>query len=585
MRAWPAIVASVVIGCSGGGHHAGDAGGGGGDAPACQGPPAATGFQVTTPDGLAEPGPYVVVTGTLPDAVAGSAVTSVEVGGSTRGVRLDVAHGVWTYVLAHDPGDVTLSIVAKSTAGATAPLAAHVTLGGGTAPARDLGPGVHTVGSWMFTWFTGDTSWRCNSPWQPPGGFATWDGSAAWARTQLLDQMDAHLDLIGLQLDTDDATGPEGYRWTNVTHVIEAARGLWEEGYAPPRVFPFLDTAIIAQHWMDANGTTLDLSSDAGRAYLYAFAHAFYQAASTTLGATYEPAAVARWQGRPYVGMWHSVTIDNESDASVMDFKARFHGDFGSDPYLVAHPNDWRLIPSVDEITLMFGPPMNFYSGGHDAAGAPTINVEAGFWNPVSNTFYLPREGGSHYDDAWASALAARATSSHVYIDSWNETGEGSGIFEAQPVTYAATDTGPCGSFANLHAEAWGDTSRHYIDVTRTNASAWNDAPDLDAIVLASDVPATMRAGEQRWVTIVMQNTGDATWSAGGPGLVARGAETFGVATPVAPLGDVRRGHPAVITVLLTAPCTPGSHALRLGMTGSAGAFGAELSATVTVTP
>ena len=95
-------------------------------------------------------------------------------------------------------------------------------------------------------------------------------------------------------------------------------------------------------------------------------------------------------------------------------------------------------------------------------------------------------------------------------------------------------------------------------------------------------MPATMRAGERRRVTVVMQNTGDATWSAGGPGLAARGAETFGLAAPIAPLGDLPRGYPAVIPVLLAAPCTPGPHVLRLGM---AGAFGAELAATVTVTP
>jgi len=538
---------------------------------------------VQTPDALQEAGPFAVLTGTLPAEVSGSAVTSVEVDGSTRGVRFDASRGVWTYVLASSAA--SHSIVARSAAGATMPLTAQLAVGSAAVAPRDIAPGMHTVGSWMFTWFTGDTSWRCNSPWQPPGGFATWDGSATWARAQLLDQMDAHLDLIGLQLDTDDGTGAQGYRWTNVAHVIDAATSLWQEGFAPPRLFPFLDTAIIAQSWLAANGATLDLSTTAGRAYLYQFASTFYQAAHGKLGAAFEPAGVARWQGKPYVGMWHSVTIDNESDASVLDFKARFHADFGSDPYLVAHPNDWRLIPSVDEITLMFGPPQHFYSGGRDAAGAPTLNVEAGFWNPVSNTFYLPREGGANYDAAWASALGARATANHVYIDSWNETGEGSGIFEAQPVTYSASDAGPCGSFVNLHAEAWAASARHYIDTTSTNAAQWNDAPDFDAIVLANDLPAAMHAGEQRWATVVLQNTGDATWSSGGPGLVARSQESFGVVSPAQPLGDVRRGYPAVIPVLLTAPCTPGTYMLHLGMTGTSGAFGPDVIASVIVSP
>src|SRR6185369_1927430 len=132
-----------------------------------------------------------------------------------------------------------------------------------------LMPGQHTVGSWMFTWFTGDTAWRCNSAWQPPAGFNTWNGTAAWARDQLLDQIDAHLDAIGLQLDTATATGNQAFRFNNVVHVVEAARGLLEEGVAPPRLFPFIDTAIIADHWLKAQGSTLDLSTTAGRAYLY----------------------------------------------------------------------------------------------------------------------------------------------------------------------------------------------------------------------------------------------------------------------------------------------------------------------------
>jgi len=32
----------------------------------------------------------------------------------------------------------------------------------------------------MFSWFTGDTSWECNSAWRPVGGFKSWDGSGGF---------------------------------------------------------------------------------------------------------------------------------------------------------------------------------------------------------------------------------------------------------------------------------------------------------------------------------------------------------------------------------------------------------------------
>jgi hypothetical protein len=237
--------------------------------------------------------------------------------------------------------------------------------------------------------------------------------------------------------------------------------------------------------------------------------------------------------------------------------------------------------------------------GGRDASGAPTINVEAGFWNPTSNTFYLPRLGGGNYDAAWASAQAERATARHVWIDTWNETGEGSGIFAAQPVSYTAADTGPCGQFVNRHDESWGTDARHYIDVTRAQASAWNDAPDLDALPIAGDAPATMRAGERRFVTVAMQNVGDRTWPATGPATgptlaltAASRAEGFFIEPAAAAsdalsvrLGGVARGLPGVFTVLVTAPCTSGTHTLSLQMAEpSGGLFGKPYTANVVTT-
>jgi hypothetical protein len=449
----------------------------------------------------------------------------------------------------------------------------------------------------MFTWFTGDTSWRCGSAWQPPGGFATWNGSAAWARDQLIDQIDAHLDAIGLQLDTPSGAGAQGYRFTNIVHVMEAARGLLEEGVLPPRLFPFIDTAIVADHWLQAQGSTLDLSTTAGRTFLYGHPQAYYQAAVTALGSVFGAAGTARFGGNPAIGFWHSVTINGEDNAAVLDLKARFHTDFGSDPYFIAHPNDWRNFPAVDEITLMVGPPTHYFMGGRDPSGAPTINVEAGFWNPTSNTFYLPRVGGGNYEAAWASAQAQRATARHVWIDTWNETGEGSGIFAAQPMSYTAADTGPCGQFVNLHDESWGTDSRHYINVTRAQATAWNDAPDLDASPIAGDAPATMHVGERRYVTVAMQNVGDRTWSTNGPTLALSAsarAEGFFIETPVAAasdalavrLGGVARGLTGVFTVLVTAPCAPGAHTLSMQMSDpSGGPFGKVYSASVMVTP
>jgi hypothetical protein len=286
--------------------------------------------------------------------------------------------------------------------------------------------------------------------------------------------------------------------------------------------------------------------------------------------------------------------LDNQT---VLDFKARFQADFGSSCYFIAHPNDWRNYPAVDEITQMLGPPTHFAKSGHDAAGNPTVNLEAGFWNPTSNTFYIPREGGAAFDAAWTSAQQERATSRHVWIDTWNETGEGSGMFAGDTLSYAATDKGPCSQFVNLHAESWGTESRHYIDVTRAGATAWNDVADLDATPLAGDAPTSLKPGERRYISVVMQNSGDTTWQAPGQQLglsAAAAADDFHIAAPASPQADelskrfagVARGLPGVFTLLVTAPCAPGKHTLSLEMIDAQqGRFGTAFSLDVDVEP
>lgn len=546
------------------------------DIPACADPDPEHVLAVAGFGGLGTHGVYLLVTGTVPDAIDGSPVAAVEVGGSARGVRWDPERAIFTYLLARPDGDqIDLEIVARAASGATATTGYGATLEPlGDSGSRDLDPEDHTVGTWMFTWFTGDPGWACGSPWRPLAGFESWDGSVGWARRQLLDQMDARIDLVGLQLDTIVSAGPRGVRFDNAMRALDAARELFDEGFAPPRLLPLVDTAILADFYLQDTGQTLDLGTSEGRDLLYDFFAVPWRELQARLG-PHARFAGARVDGLPMVAMWHSVTIDGEDDAVLRSLKERFAAELGAEPYLVAHPNDWRLYDEIDEVTLMFGPPEHFWADGRDTTGRVTINVEAGFWNPISNDFYLPREAGVHFDDAWVEALLRRDDARHLWIDSWNETGEGSGIFEAEPVDYAADDGGPCGDFVHRHADSWGPSARHYIDVVRDNAIAWTAAPSWDAELVTHDLPATLRPGERRWASVVLRNTGGASWPGqGGPRLVARGADEFGAGTShplpdpsLAGLpGGIPRGAPAVFPVLLTGPCEGDQHTLRLGL-------------------
>jgi hypothetical protein len=541
---------------------------------------------------------FVVLTGTFPADVGGTPVDGVKVSGSERNVHLDGAAGVWTWMRYLADTDADIAVEAVDAGGSVlASTSVHVTAGA-AAPLPDdfrFYPADHIVGSWMFTWFTGDPGWACSSPWAPPETFAQWNGSPAWARKQMLDQMDANIDVVGLQMDWKDETTARAYRWVNVRNAIEAARSLLEDGLRPPRIFPFVDTAIIASFFEEDNARTMNLGNASDLDFLYGHMQAFYAAMRDVMGVPFGPVAGAEMGGKPFVGLWHSVTIDGESDAVVAALKGRFLADFGVEPHFVAHPNDWSALSGIDEITLMFGPPQHFFAGGRDVDGGETINIEAGFWNPVSNTFYLPRQGGVNFLAAWEQAQARRADVEHLYIDSWNETGEGSGIFEAQPVAYTAADTGPCGSFVNLHDDSWGDGARFYIDTVSRNADLWNDAPGLDAAVVASDLPAAMAAGERRWVSVVVRNQGDTPWEDDGsftlePMTGASGwlldAQPVGLGTAeLQHVGRVPRGAVAAFRFLVSAPCVEGPSSLSFQMARSGEPFGEIFPVEIQVVP
>lgn len=567
------------------------------DPSACAGPLPEAVFGLSSGSAVLQPGPYVVLTGTLPPSIDGSPVGKVEVRGSTRGVRIDAERKTWSFFLAAPAGNVKIDASAASGAVAE-PLTTEVTLTGEALPDRNIEQGRRSLGTWMFSWFTGDPSWECRSPWRPRSGFESWDGSAAWAREQLLDQIDARMDLVGLQLDTASDGGDEGYRFRNVVHVLEAAHELMKEGVLPPRLFPFLDTALIADHYQASQGEVLDLASEAGRAYFYAHAKAFYDAAASTLGSTWLGAGVARFHaGLPAVAAWHSESMTGVDDAALLDFKQRFTADFGSSCYFIGHPNRWGDLAGVDEITQMLGPPAHLLEVGRDTAGLPTLNLTPGFWNPLSSASYLPREQGTHYETAWQAALAKRDASRRIWIDTWNETGEGSGIFAAEPTTYTAEDAGPCGDFENRQADSWGPDDRHYIDVTRSHAGAWSDSEDFDALPVASDLPDRMRPGERRYVTIVMRNTGDLSWTTENQKMgitFSAAARDFHIASLVSAqtdeltqrFGGVPRGMSGVFTVLMTAPCTPGTHLIAFEIYDIVGGgFGTQLRKEIVVTP
>ena len=548
-------------------------------------------FSITTDANFVQAGPYVVLTGTLPDDIDGSPMVSVRVNGSPRGVRFDPLRGTWSYFLLDSARQ--FEIVAEAESGARQTLQTTIATLDEPLALRDI-EFHHTAGTWMFASFDDDSLLDCASAWRPVGGWQAWDGSVEWARGQLMDQIAAGIDVVGVRIETRNEDGQDGYLFGDAINVLRAANELIEEGINPPRLLPWLDLEAIGTRYEQMGGMPLDLTAEPGRAELYAHVRAFYDAAESVFAEHSLPAAIARFSGEPAVALGSPGAILGADNQAVLDLKARFVEDFTGECYLIAHQH-WGDASGIDELTRIIDSSSHFEILGRDSAAFATIALTPGAWDPLGEGVYLPREGGTYYEQAWQSAIAERDTARHLWIDSWNDVVRGTGLFAAEPESYGAADLGPCGEFQNPRAESWGASARHYIESTKIGASAWSNAYDSDAWPVAGDVPERMRPGERRYVTVAMRNTGDVAWNVTEKkaGITfSSAAEDFHIDDLAAfqsdpateHFGGVVTGMTGIFTVLLTAPCMEGSHLLSVEIyDAKGGGFGTHFRRDISV--
>lgn len=369
-----------------------------------------------------------------------------------------------------------LAVLALQGAGTAAPAAAP--------RPRPLGPGFQKmdrfVGTWFFNWFCGGADWANGSPWQPLKGFETWNcHTTEWVKEQFTDMKKAGIDVVGIVYTVNrELDGMGGHHFLHMTTIFQAAK---EMADAAPKIFMFFDTAILPGYYRQKHGKRLDVSSPEGQKFFLQSIWDWHDEAFAVMGRPEGDQCLARIDGRPMVSFWHSGDMDGVSERIIDALKLDFLKRYRVQPYIVCHPNDWRNLKNVDEITLMLGPPTHFHmpdpQGGHDIWGRPTINVTPGFWNPGDNPHYLPRDGGKHYVQAWENVLRRGKRAFHLYIDTWNETGEGSGIFQGKPLTYTAQNLGPKGDWKLPRTDTWGESPTFYIDTTAKYAKAWKAMP------------------------------------------------------------------------------------------------------------
>ena len=139
--------------------------------------------------------------------------------------------------------------------------------------------------------------------------------------------------------------------------------------------------------------------------------------------------------------------------------------------------------------------------------GVDVWHVQAGYWDQNIRTpgYCLPRDGGKNYRRAWDAVVSNKGQVVRVYVESWNEYDEGSGIYAADPK----------GLFADrsMHdsQDTFSDTDDpyEYINITADGAARMNGRPTYAATIVDRETPNSVKPGEIFAVRFTVRNDGN----------------------------------------------------------------------------
>ncbi len=364
----------------------------------------------------------------------------------------------------------------------------------------------HIVATSFFSWY-GAHEGQQSSPWVAVGGRESWTGTPDFWKRMIKEAMFANIDVLYVELIPfmEDKRG----------NLFLALNQMRRDGWDVPKVCPFFDPRIS----YDILGFNGDCSTEAGKDELVGHYIRFYKQYYSVNTDEFADDYIYTQDGSPVLNIWHiHIDIDNYEQLTRDDVTNRLKAAFGAE-----HPifnNDIKMINNAyspafnfaDERIFQFE--MQEYKIDKLHNGINSSLLKPGYWDQnirVPGTL-LPRDGGSHYKDGW-DQVNADATIDRVYIESFNEYDEGSGIYAARTDTiYKKSGDG----IDNTGNDVWSATNDpyEYLKTTALGAAQFNDDEQLDAKIIWDNIPSTMKANETFMATIVVRNEGNELWNA-----------------------------------------------------------------------
>ena len=442
----------------------------------------------------------------------------------------------------------------------------------------------HVVSTSFFCWY-GPGEWQLSGPWIPVNGRDSWDGSIEFWKRMIKEAMAANIDVFYVEL----IPVMEQSR----VRLFQALMLLRSEGWNVPKVCPFLDTEIT----YSILGYNADCSTEKGKDELISHYIRFYK---QYYAANTDPHAddyIYTQDGHPVLDIWHIQNkIDHYDELTRSDVTDRLKAAFGA-----THPvfnNSIKMINNAysahfsfcDEQIYQFE--MQEYKIDKDWNGINSSLLKPGYWdqNVRDPGYILKRDGGSHYKSSW-NEVNADGTIDRVYIESFNEYDEGSGIYAARTDTVFRISS-------NTNMDTWSSTDDpwEYIKTTAAGAAKFNDCDMLDAKIIWQNIPDRMEAGDTFSATVIVQNAGNESWTH------AKGIKfgqhdddpaSFGIRRfliddsedEIPVYGGIFRGRAKTFQVQVIAPDTPGTYETNWGMLQEGVAwFGETITKDIVVT-
>jgi hypothetical protein len=437
----------------------------------------------------------------------------------------------------------------------------------------------HIVSTSVFVWYPGQAS----GSWLPLDGLANWNSSVAWWKSQIKQIMVANIDIMLVHLVDGLAE--------NRTNLFQAMNELRAEGYNVPRAAPFLDPLI---NW---NGTSIDVATTAGKDAFVNVYKLFFDQYYSVNQDSYADDYIGIIDNRVILDTWHVHTLSNAGSLSRSDVESRLAAEYG-----VEHPifnngiymmgTEGNGLNFCDEQFAQF----QYHEYWHRTVynSVPAMQLKGGYWdqNIRDPGYIMPRDGGANYDYAWTRP--DRLTNWRVYIESWNEYDEGSGIYLCD------VDNSPYIAPGNPSNDFWSDSNDpwEYIKTTAAGVHIFkiDEVPGQDSRILWHDFPTPMYPGQVCTAQVVVRNEGALSWT-GAANYKFGQKENLGEAifgsirypiddqtNEISFYGGIFRGRPIMFTLTLVAPGTPGQYSTHWSMLQEGVAwFGEELAITIDV--